>query len=107
MIDKETEEKLRTSTNPKSREDWMYLKSVQGQNREGTLGPMDTQDLKKKKRKIGRNEQKKNKAISKTNTNDQLSTSSEEEIDIHDTDIDYKANTSTPKQIKITTKKIK
>ena len=66
---------------------------------------MDTQDFKKKKRKIGRNEQKINKAISKTNADDKLSISSEDEIDIHDTDIDYKANTSTPKQIKITTKK--
>ena len=105
VVDKNTEEKLRTSTNPKSREDWLYLESVRGQKREGTLGPMDTQDLKKKKRKRVRNEQKKNRAISKTNTDDHLlSTSSDEEIDIHDPDIDYKANTNTPKQTKITKK---
>ena len=55
VVDKNTEEKLRTSTNPKSREDWLYLESVRGQKREGTLGPMDTQDLKKKKQKRVRN----------------------------------------------------
>ena len=51
VVDKDTEESLKTSKNPKCIQDWLYLEKVRGKNRLASLGSVDTQDLKKIKRK--------------------------------------------------------
>ena len=51
VVDKDTEESLRTSKNSKCIQDWLYLEKVQGKNKLASLGSVDTQDLKKIKRK--------------------------------------------------------
>ena len=107
VVDKDTEESLRTSKNPKCIQDWLYLEKVRGKNRLASLGSVDTQDLKKIKRKGVREEQKRKKASAKNTTyvqtNDTLlSTLSDEETDNYDPrDPDIKFNDNikkTPKQ---------
>ena len=107
VVDKDTEESLRTSENPKCIQDWLYLEKVRGKNRLASLGTVDTQDLKKIKRKGVREEQKRKKASAKkttyVQTNDTLlSTLSDEETDNYDPrDPDIKFNDNikkTPKQ---------
>ena len=108
VVDKDTEKYLRTSTNPKCIQDWNYLEKVRGKNRLATLGSVDYNDLKTKKRKRVREEQIKKKARSKQNTylpaNDtHLSNSSDEgtdKFDFQDPDIKINNNTKTPKQVK-------
>ena len=62
VVDKDTEKYLRTSTNSKCIQDWNYLEKVRGKNRLATLGSVDYNDLKTKKRKRVREEQIKKKS---------------------------------------------
>ena len=51
VVTKETEDTLANSTSAKNKQDWAYLQSVKGKNREGTLGCKDTKEEKKRNRK--------------------------------------------------------
>ena len=109
-VTKATENILSISTNEKNRQDWLYLKSVCGKKRDATLGSMDRQVRKKVIRKRKREEQRENKSPSKNNFcpvehEFNVSSSSEEDIDIHDPDIRYDLQRKTPKRPKNTKKK--
>ena len=90
----ETEKMLANSANIKNREDWLYLESVRGKNRKATLGCKDKHEQKKVERKRTRIEREQRKAISSVNIcpiehDINMSSSSEEEMDLHDPDIYY------------------
>ena len=109
-VTKVTKDILSISTNKKNRQDWLYLNAVHGKKREATLGCMDRQVSKKVIRKRKREEQRENKSSSKINIcpvehEINVSSSSEEDIDIHDPDIEYNLKRKTPKRHKNTKKK--
>ena len=92
VVCKKTEEKLKYSNDAKCIEDWQYLELVRGTRREGTLGCIDNQELKKNRRKKARKDQKNRTAIKNMNIcpighDIHLPSSSEEEIDIDDTEV--------------------
>ena len=100
---------LANSANIKNREDWLYLESVRGKNRKATLGCKDIHEQKKVERKRTRIEREQRKAISSVNIcpiehDINMSSSSEEEMDLHDPDIYYPLEKKTPKKSKRTRK---
>ena len=90
MLNEINEESLKNSTNAKCQEDWMYLESIRGSKRLGTLGNIDSHDLKRIKRKRVREEKmRKERSVSNTKylaSEFTQSFSSSEEIDIDDTE---------------------
>ena len=111
VVCKKTEERLKCSSNPKNIEDWDYLEKVRGTKREATVGSIDTEEVKKNKRKIVRTKQRERKAKKDNNnhpsTHDdiQLSSSSEEETDIHDPEVVFNLENKKKRPIKITKRK--
>ena len=85
---------MKNSTNAKCQEDWMYLESIRGSKRLGTLGKIDSHDLKRIKRKRVREEKmRKERSVSNTKylaSEFTQSISSSEEIDIDDTEFKIK-----------------
>ena len=110
IVTNETEEKLKNSTNSEKHNDWLYLEKIRGTKRAATLGSVDSQNRKKVARKITREEQNERKTLSKINISPleediMLSSSSEDEIDLHDPDIKYNLKSKTPRRSKRTKKK--
>ena len=88
MVTKETEERLKKSTNPKCIVDFKFLEGVRGMNRAAKLGCADSEEVNKNTRKRKRAEQRerntKKRYHSFDNLNKDQPCSSEEEVDEDD-----------------------
>ena len=96
MVSKETEEKMKNSTDLNTITDYKYLMSVKGSERTGTFGPVDSKVAKKNKRKIMRKQQKERKLkkndSSLNGENIESLSSSEEEIDGDEDEVVFNLN---------------
>ena len=107
MVSKETEEKMKNSSDQNTITDYKYLMSVKGSERTGTFGPVDSKVAKKNKRKIMRKQQKERK-LKKNDSSLNVATieslsSSEEEIDGDEDEVVFNLNKQ--KKSKFTKKK--
>ena len=57
FVNKKTEKDLKTPTNSKKAEDWVYLEAIPGKNRKATFGSLNNKEQRKLKRNIKRQDQ--------------------------------------------------
>ena len=57
FVNKKTEKDLKTPTNSKKAEDWVYLEAIPGKNRKATFGSLNNKEQRKLKRNIKKQDQ--------------------------------------------------